>query len=125
MPAVGLVTLTLTVQVAFAASVDPLRLTDALPTAAVAVPPQVLTKPFGEAIFNPSGKLSVSAMPVSATVFPAGFVKVRVSTDLSPAAIVAGAKAFATTGGATTVRVAVAVLPVPPLVEVTAPVVFT
>jgi hypothetical protein len=54
-----------------------------------------------------------------------GFVIVKVRLVGSPRVRVAAPKALAIVGGAGTVRVAVALLPVPPLVEVIGPVVFT
>jgi hypothetical protein len=67
--------------------------------------------------------VSVKATPVRAV--PAfGFVIAKVSVLTPPTAIGFGENAFAMLGGETTVNVSVPVLPVPPLVEVTLPVVL-
>src|SRR6185369_9154641 len=66
-PAVVPWTLTETVQLALAANVPPVRLMLPDPATAVAVPPQVLFNPLGVATTRPAGKLSVKAMPLSAT----------------------------------------------------------
>ena len=122
-PAVVPVTFTETVQEALAARVPPERLTLEDPTTAVAVPPQVLFNAFGVAITRPAGRLSVKAMPVSAMpVF--GFVMLKVSEVEPFNGMLAAPKALVIVGGVATVRLADAVLPVPPLVEVTLPVVF-
>jgi len=76
------------------------------------------------ATVNPVGRMSFNVTVVSATVFTAGLVIVIVSVVVAFNGMVVGANTLATDGGATTVRFAVAVLPVPPLVELTAPVVF-
>jgi len=111
------------VQEALAASVPAERVTLEEPAAAVAVPPHVLVRFGVEATTSPAGKLSVKAMPLSATlVF--GFEMLNVSDVVPFSGIVAAPNALAIEGGEATVRLALAVLPVPPLVEVTAPVVF-
>src|SRR5215468_5718030 len=92
--------------------------------AAAAVPPQLLVKPFGVATTSPVGSVSLNATPVSATVFAAGFVIVKVNVLVPFNGIELGLKALAIDGGATTVSVSLAVFPVPPLVEDTAPEVF-
>src|SRR6476661_5726639 len=66
-PAVVPWTLTETVQLALAANVPAERLMLPDPATAVAVPPQVLFNPLGVATTKPAGKLSVNAMPLSAT----------------------------------------------------------
>src|SRR5579884_3686549 len=76
------------------------------------------------ATVSPVGRMSFNVTGLSATVFTAGLVMVTVSVVVVFSAMLVGLNALATTGGATTVRFAVAVLPVPPSVEVTAPVVF-
>ena len=70
---------------------------------------------------TPAGRESVNATPVSATV-ALGLVIVKVSDDAEPTRIDEGVKRLVIAGGdgASTSSVAVAVLPVPPLVEVTA-----
>ena len=62
------------------------------------------------------------ATPVRLAVL--GFVMVMVSRDVAFTAMVVGAKVLVTVGAVSTVRVAEAVVPVPPLVELTGPVVL-
>jgi len=72
----------------------------------------------------PTGKVSVNPTPVSATVFAAGFVMVKVNVELFPTG---AEKALLIDGGATTVNVAEAVLPGSPFVvfvAVTFPLMF-
>jgi D-ribose pyranose/furanose isomerase RbsD len=97
----------------------------AIPVGAVvvSVPPQTVEVPF--ATVKPVGSVSVKATPVSGSTFAAGFVIVKVSEVVAFSAIVEGLNAFAMDGGASTWTVAVAELPVPPSVEVTALVVLT
>jgi hypothetical protein len=123
MPAVVPCTLTETVQEALLASVPARRLTLDDPATAVAVPPHVLLMPLGVATTSPAGKLSVNARPVSERlVFGLEILKV---SDVVPfKGIVDAPKVLVIAGGVATVRFAVAVLPVPPLVEVTFPVVL-
>jgi len=122
-PAVVLMTLTENEHAALAASVPADRLADEAPPAAVAVPPHVLVTPLGVASSNPAGRLSVNVSPVSGN--PAlGFWIVKVKLVTPPRGLVAAPNALLIVGGLATVRLAVAVLPVPPLVELTAPVVF-
>jgi hypothetical protein len=122
-PAVVPVTFTETAQDALAASVPADRLAEPDPATAVEVPPQVLVKAFGVAITSPAGRLSVNASPVSASaVF--GFVTLNVREVEPLSEMLAAPKAFVIVGGVATVRLAVAVFPVPPFVEVTLPVVF-
>ena len=78
---------------------------------------------FGVATTSPAGKLSVNATPLSAAL-ELGFETLNVSDVVPFEGIVAAPKTFAIVGGLATVRLAVAVLPVPPLVELTVPVVF-
>ena len=123
MPAVVPCTFTETVQLALAASVPLERLMLPDPATAVAVPPQVLFKALGVATTNPAGKLSVNAIPLSATpVFGLLIVNVREVVPFS--GMLAAPNALVIDGGVATVKLAVAVLPVPPLVEVTFPVVL-
>src|SRR5215471_4482597 len=88
----------------------------------VNVPPHTLEVLL--ATVNPVGNVSVNATPARATVLAAGLVMVKVSDVVAFNEIVVGLKALAIDGAATTVRFAVAVLPVPPLVELTLPVVL-
>src|SRR5215471_16012966 len=124
-PAVVLVTLTENVQDPAAARVAPERLTLPLPAVAVMVPPpHEPVRPLGVATSSPAGNGSLNATPVSA-VEALGLLIVKVSAVVPPAEIDPGAKLLAIAGGdsAFTVSVALAVLPVPPLAEVTAEVV--
>src|SRR5262245_12921496 len=88
-------------------------------------PPHEPVRPLGVATVSPAGNGSLNATPVSA-VEALGLLIVKVSTDVPPTGTDAGAKLLAIAGGdrGFTVSVAVAVLPVPPLVEVTAEVVL-
>jgi hypothetical protein len=123
-PAVVPVTFTVTTQEALAASVPPERLSAPEPAVAVAVPPQVLFRLFGVAITNPAGKLSVNDSPVRLT-FVFGFVMLIVSEVVPFSGILAAPNCLVTFAGEATIRVAVLlVAPVPPLVELTAPVVL-
>jgi hypothetical protein len=72
----------------------------------------------------PAGSVSVKATPVNAAVFAAGFVMVKLKADVPFGEMAVGLKAFAIDGGATTARLAEAVPPVPPSVELTLPVVL-
>src|SRR4249920_2359020 len=122
-PAATPVTFRLMVQEPFAASDPPVRLMEPDPAAAVVVPPQLLVSPFGVATARPAGRASENATPVSARlVF--GLERLKVSDVLAFSRMLAAPKALVIVGGVPTVRFAVAVLPVPPLVEVTLPVVF-
>jgi hypothetical protein len=118
------VTFTTRVQFVFTAMLPPVREMLVEPATAVAVPPQVFERPFGVETTSPVGSVSVNATPVSATVFAAGFVMVKVSVVVPFSGIVVGLKALAIDGGATTLMEAEAVPPVPPSVEVTLPVVL-
>jgi hypothetical protein len=122
-PAVVPCTLTTTVQLALAAIVPALRVIEPEPAVAVTVPLQVLLSPFGVATTRPAGRVSVKATPLSATPV-LGLVMVNVSDVVPFSGMLAAPNALAIDGGAATVKLAVAVLPVPPLVEVTLPVVF-
>lgn len=90
-----LVTLTVIVQVTFAASVPVASVTLVPPATAVTVPAGHVVAAFGvAAIVKPEGKVSVSDIPDSATAPAAAFAIVIVKSDELPAAIVAGANAF-------------------------------
>src|SRR5436305_3807137 len=123
-PAVVPCTFRDTVHEALAATVPPLRLAEPEPAVAVAVPPQVLVKPFGVATTKPAGRLSVNDNPVSDTlVF--GLLMLMVSEVVPFCGILVAAKVLVTVAGVATLSVAVLlVAPVPPLVELTAPVVL-
>jgi hypothetical protein len=124
-PAVVPVTFTEKTHEPIAASVAPERLALLDPAVAVIVPPpQLPLSPLGVATTSPEGKLSVKATPVSELVLAIGFVIVKLS-DVEPfRGMVAAPNDFAIIGAEATLRLAVAVLPVPPFVEVTAFVVF-
>lgn len=106
-----------------AGCVAPARLMLPDPATAVAVPPQVLLRAGVGAITRPAGRLSVNAIPVSAVVV-FGLVILKVSEVIPFSGMLAAPKAFVIVGGVATLRLALAVLPVPPLVEVTLPVVL-
>ena len=72
---------------------------------------------------TPPGKVSVKATPARA-VPVLGLVIVNVRVEVPPATMGLGEKDLVMEGGATTVTDAFAVFPVPPFVEVTAPVVL-
>src|SRR5947199_4128740 len=77
------------------------------------------------ATVNPVGSVSVNATPVKATVLAAGLVMVKVNDVVVFRGIDVRLKALAMDGGATIFKVAVLlVVPVPPSVEVMAPVVL-
>src|SRR5580658_6935222 len=88
----------------------------------VRVPPQTVAVAL--ATVSPTGRVSVNATPVSATVFADGLVMVNVSELVAFKAIAVGLKTSAIDGGATTAIEAEAVPPVPPCVDVIAPVVL-
>jgi len=96
----------------------------AIPVGAVVVtvPPQ--TDADALATVSPVGRVSVNATPVSGSTLAEGFVIVKVSDVVAFVAIVEGLKTLAIEGGASTLRVAEAVPPVPPSVEATFPVVL-
>jgi hypothetical protein len=120
-PAVPPFTLTTTVQELFTATLPPVRLMLLPPAVAEAVPPQLLVKPFGVATTKPAGSVSLNATPLCATALATGLVMVKVSVLVPLSGIEWGLNALAMDGGPTTVSVSVAVFPVPPLVELTAP----
>src|SRR6185437_6138751 len=92
---------------------------------AVTVPLQLLDNPFGVETTSPVGSVSANATPFRATVLAAGLVMVNVSEVVAFRAMLLGLNTLAMDGGATTLRVAVLLgEPVPPSVELTAPVVL-
>jgi hypothetical protein len=120
-PPVVPVTLTETVQSPAAAIVPPVKLTDVSREAGENVPPQLVDASGELATTSPEGKTSVKATPVN--WFDAfGLVMVNVSVVVPFSAMLGAPKAFEIDGGDSTVRLADAVVPVPPSVEVTAPV---
>src|SRR5258708_18534654 len=89
----------------------------------VSVPPQTVAEAF--ATVSPVGNVSVKATPVADGVFAAGLVIVNCRLVVAFKEIVEGLNNLAIDGGAVTVRIAVLlVAPVPPSVEVIAPVVL-
>jgi hypothetical protein len=107
-----------------AVSVPPDRLILPLPATAVIVPlPQEPVTLGVAATTRPEGRLSVNATPLRAMkVF--GLVMVKLTEVVPFSGMLAAPNALLMVGGAATVKLAEAVLPVPPLVELTAPVVF-
>ena len=105
-----------------AASVPPARLTEPEPLTAVAVPPQVLLRLAGVATIKPAGRLSVNAIPLAELLLGLEMENVRLVVPFS--GMVAAPKALVMLTGLATLKLADAVLPVPPLVEVTLPVVL-
>lgn len=123
-PAATPVMFTVNVQVLFAAIVPPVKLTFCDPPAAVIVPvPHVPLKPFGVETVSPAGNASLNATPVNARE-ALEFVIVNVREVEPPSPMEGAPNAFAMLGGVPTERLAVAVFPVPPFVEVTFPVVL-
>jgi hypothetical protein len=119
------VTLAETEQLLFAASVPLARLIELAPAVAVKVPLQLLV---GLAVFAttiPVGNVSVKFMPVMVAVLPVALVIVTVRMEVPPGSvIVVGANPSMTVGAAIKFKVFEAVKPVPPLVELTVPVVL-
>ena len=118
-------TLTENVQEALVAMVPPVRVTLCEPAAAVTVPvPHVPVRPFGVDTIKPAGNASVNATPVNATDALA-LVIVKLSDVELASPIEAAPNDLLIDGGVATERFADAVLPVPPFVDETVPVVFT
>jgi hypothetical protein len=88
----------------------------------VKVPPQI--ELVALVTVSPVGSVSVKPTPVRIVGLPAGLVmvKLKLVDAFSPMAL--APNDFEIEGGASTVRLAFAVLPVPPLLEVTFPVVL-
>jgi hypothetical protein len=124
LPAVLAVTSTFTSQLPPTGIVPPLRLIELAPPVGENVPPQVLPALVVEATTTPEGNVSLTPTPVSGTVLAAGLVMVRVRVEVPPTRMGEVPNALAMVGGATTVKVADAVVPVPPLLALTAPVVL-
>jgi len=123
-PAVVPCTFTETAHEALAASVPPDRPTELAPAVAVGVPPQVLLRLGVEATTSPAGRLSVNDNPLSVTLL-FGLLMLIVNKVVPFSGIFVGANVLATLGGLATLSVAVLlVAPVPPLVELIAPVVL-
>jgi hypothetical protein len=123
-PALVPFTETLKLQDALAARVAPDKLTEEEPGVAVIVPPpQVPASPLGVEITSPAGSESVKAMPLSEIVV-FGLLMLKVSEVEPFSGMLTAPNALVMVGAVATLRFAVAVLPVPPLVEVTLPVVL-
>ena len=117
--------MTETVQLLLAFTDPPLRLMLVEPfVAPVTDPPHVLERPGVLATCTPLGKLSLTATPVRLAMLAAGLVMVRVRAEVPFSAMLLGEKLFVIVGGTSTANVAEAVEPVPPLVELTLPVVL-
>jgi hypothetical protein len=99
------------------------------PDSEMVLPPLVTTVPLHAPVVplttvRPAGKMSVNATPVSSTVLAAGLVMAKVRVVVAFSAMAVGLKDLAIEGGATTTILAEAVPPVPPSLDVTAPVVL-
>lgn len=119
------VTFTLKVQDELPVRAALARLTVAAPAVAVMVPPpHPPVSPFGVETTSPDGNVSLNAIPLSdADEF--GFETVKLNVVVPFAGMELAPKVFVIVGGATTVRVAVLLgTPVPPSLDVIAPVVF-
>src|SRR5215472_9833565 len=112
------------VQEPFCAIVPAVKLAEDEPAVAVAAPPQVFVSRFGVATTKPAGRGSVNATPVRPAGFAAGFVIVNVNEVVPFSGIVEAPNAMLIVGAAAALRFAVAVVPVPPFVELTGPVVL-
>jgi hypothetical protein len=121
-PVVVPVTFTEMLHELLAPTVPPLKFAEPEPASAVVVPLHELLNPFGVATTNPAGKLSEKATPLRLVVFGLLIVKFRLVLAFS--GIETAPNVLLIVGGLATVILAEAVLPVPPLVEVTAPVVL-
>lgn len=122
-PAKNAPTFTDTVQDALLARVPPEKLTTSAPAMATGTPPHVLLKAGVDATIMPAGRLSVNSRPVSEVPLM-GLLMWNVNEVVPLNGMVAAPKDFVMVGGTATLRFAEAVLPVPPFVEVTAPVVL-
>jgi hypothetical protein len=108
---------------ALGASVPPERAIELDPGAATVVPPQLEARLEGVATTRSAGKVSVTASPVRVTE-EFGLLIIRVSEVDAPARMLAAPNALVIVGAAATLKFAEDVLPVPPLLEVTAPLVL-
>ena len=101
-----------------AANAPPLRLIVVLPGEAGKLPPQLLMTFAGLATWRPEGRMSVNATPLKLSdAF--GLLIVKVKLVVPPSGMLEAPNAFVIVGGEATVSVAIAVFPVPPLVELT------
>ena len=100
----------------------PVRLSE--PPLAVKVPPQVLLV-FGiAATVMPDGKVSLTATPLSGRTLAAGLVMVSISVEVPFCGMLFGVNDLTMVGGTSAVSVSLPVLPRPPLVALTTPVVL-
>jgi hypothetical protein len=116
-PPVTPVTFTEIVHEMLAASVPAERLTADAAATAVVVPAQVLLRVGGVESTKPAGKLSVNETPVRLKP-KFGFCRVNVNEVAPFSGTLEAPKVLVIVPGIATVRLAVAELPVPPLVEV-------
>jgi hypothetical protein len=122
-PAVVPVTVTWTVHASLPEIDPPLKLTVVAPATGENVPPQLPATPRVLATLRPVGNPSVKAMPVSDVEL--GLVMLKAREVVPFKGMVNAPKALLMIGGASTVRMAVLLVrPVPPSVDVTAPVVL-
>jgi len=123
-PLAVLVTFTPNVQDELAVKLAPDKLMLFDPAVAViAPPPQPPVRPLGVETISPLGSVSVTPIPLSVFV-PFGFVMLKLRLVVPFGGIVAAPNTFVIAGGCTTVRLADPVPPLPPSVDVTAPVVL-
>ena len=120
-PAVVPVTVTLNVHGTPGATEAPAREMFLVAAVVVSVPLHVGVEEL--ATSNPTGKVSLKPTPVSVAVAFV-FVMVNVKVEVAPCAIVVGLNDLLNPGADTTLRLAVAKLPVPPLLDDTFPVVL-
>lgn len=124
-PADAPLTVTLNVHEPFVAKLAPVSATLLEPAVAVIVPPpQDPFRPLGVATTIPDGNVSVNATPVNPAVLAAGLATVKLRVVVPFTGIFAAPKDLVNEGGISTVRVAVAVPPLPPSFDVTTPVVL-
>ncbi len=121
-PPVVALTCTLRAQEPLLPSAPPDKLRLVAAAVGLKVPPQVLLETTGLSTSKPAGNESLMASPLSAVAF--GLLKLMVSVDVPPTAMLLGVKLFVTLGGETTVIEAIEVLPVPPLPEETVTLLF-
>ena len=124
MPAAVPVTFTLSVQVPPRARFPPASEMLPEPPVAVTVPPQLPVTPGVAATAKPVVKVSVNDIPVRVTEFADGFVIVKVNGVEVLSGIEVAPNPLLIVGGVAALSMAVAVLPVPPFAELTAPVTF-
>jgi len=123
-PVAVLVTFTPKVQDELPVKIAPDRLIVFDPaTAVMPPPPQPPASPFGVEMTSPAGNVSVIPIPLSVEV-EFGLVMVKLKPVVPLRAIEVAPNVLVIAGGATTVKLAEAVPPEPPSVELTAPVVL-